>query len=514
VSQHSLDVVPVPGVPGTGTAVLHAAQVSKHYGGIRALQGASITLRSGEIHGLIGENGSGKSTLLGVLSGQTVPDEASVSIDGRELAPGDLRTLRSHVAIVTQELSLAPDLTVAENILMSHDKPRTWRGIDWKRLNAVAGEALARLNLDIDPSRPVNSLRIDQQQLVEIAKAVQLGHPVLILDEPTSSLTEDAVEALARTMRRLAESGTAVVFVSHRLDELFALTDRVTVLRDGRTVATRPTSEYTRDSLVEDMLGYAVEHYSHEALGEVSSTEPLMTVSRVSVPGAVTDVSFDVHPGEVVGLVGLEGAGRSELLQAIFGADGEATGSVTVGGATSLPRSPLDAVRRGLALVPGDRKTDGLMLDLTIQENVNVARTAGGWRLRPRRGSREAALTTQITSALAIQRGSNSRHAGALSGGNQQKVLLAKWILTEPTVMLLDEPTRGVDVGAKREIHNLVYDLRDRGMGIVVSSSDVEELMLLCDRFIVMFRGRVVAAVPRAEATESRLSHLATGGAA
>ena len=512
--QQSLSAAPVPGQPGTGASVLHTEGVTKSYGGIRALRGAGISLRAGEIHGLIGENGSGKSTLLGVLSGQIVPDSATITVNGVEIAPGDLKPLRSHVAIVTQELSLAPDLTVAENILMSHDKPRTWRGIDWKQLNARAGQALERLHLDIDPATPVSRLRIDQQQLVEIAKAVQLGHPILILDEPTSSLTEDAVESLAQTMRRLRDHGTAVVFVSHRLDEFFALTDHVTVLRDGLTVGSRLTSEYTRESLVEDMLGYAVERYSHDGAATSRQSAPLLTATHVSVPGAVEDVGLAVHPGEVVGLVGLEGAGRSELLQAIFGADFTATGSVSIGGRHRLPRSPLEAMRRGIALVPGDRKSDGLMLELSIQDNVNIARTAGGWRLRPVRRSREAALAGESAESLRIQRGSNAREAGSLSGGNQQKVLLGKWLQTDPKVILLDEPTRGVDVGAKREIHNLIYEIRDRGIGVIVSSSDLEELMMLSDRFIVMFRGRVVGEVTHADATEARLSHLATGGAA
>ena len=509
-----LSAVSVPGHPGTYTVVLEAAAVTKHYGGIRALQGASITLRAGEIHGLIGENGSGKSTLLGVLSGQNVPDSGTIEVNGTTISLGDTKTLRSHVAIVTQELSLAPDLSVAENILMSHDKPRTWRGIDWKRLNAQAAEALARLNLDIDPRTPVSELRIDQQQLVEIAKAVQLGHPVLILDEPTSSLTEDAVESLAATMRRLKDNGVAVVFVSHRLDEFFALTDRVTVLRDGRTVATRPTVEYTRDSLVEDMLGYAVEHYEHEGAAQLHSAEALMTVTDVTVPGAVQGASFSVRAGEVVGLVGLEGAGRSELLLAIFGSIFTATGDVQLNGSRSLPRSPLEAMRRGIALVPGDRKNDGLMLEMSIQENVNIARTAGGWRLRPLQRGREASIANETSTSLQVQKGSLQRTAGSLSGGNQQKVLLGKWLSTEPSVLLLDEPTRGVDVGAKREIHQLINTVRDRGIGVVVSSSDIEELMLLSDRFVVMFRGNVVGQLSRDDATQARLSHLATGGAA
>lgn len=503
----------VPGQPGTAS-VLHAEHVSKHYGGIKALRGASIDLRAGEIHGLIGENGSGKSTLLGVLSGQTLPDTADILINGQPLAHGDMRTLRSHVAIVTQELSLAPDLTVAENILMSHAKPRTWRGINWRAMNERARVALDRLNLDLDPRTPVGRLRIDQQQLVEIAKAVELGHPILILDEPTSSLTEDAVEALAQTMRRLRDHGTAVVFVSHRLDEFFALTDRVTVLRDGKTVATRPTAAYDRASLVEDMLGYAVEHYSHDGEATDDCVEPLARARSITVPGRVHNVDLEVRPGEIVGLVGLEGAGRSDVMEALFGEGVNVTGDLFMNGESGLPRNPTQAMRRRIAYVPADRKQDGLILEMSIQENVNIARTAGGFRLRPLRSRTEAQVATQASEELRIQKGSNARAAGSLSGGNQQKVLLAKWLQTDPQLLLLDEPTRGVDVGAKREIHALIDEMRGRGLGIVVSSSDLEELMILADRFVVMFRGRVVGTVSRSEATEARLSHLATGGAA
>jgi ABC-type sugar transport system ATPase subunit len=504
------NISPIPGNPGVGEIVLVAQDIHKHFGGIRALRGAKISLRAGEIHGLIGENGSGKSTLLNILSGQLTADSGTLELNGVDGI--DARALRSNIAFVTQELSLAPDLTVAENILMSHDKPRTWRGIDWRRLNRDAQAALERLDLDIDPLTPVSRLRIDQQQLVEIAKAVELKHPILILDEPTSSLTDDAVASLARTMRRLRDTGTAIVFVSHRLEEFLSLTDHITVLRDGVTVSSLPSHEFTRASLVEDMLGYAVEHYVHDGYTDHIEREAVLTVANVSIPGSVDNASFEVFPGEVVALVGLEGAGRSELLDAVFGSVPMATGSVSIGDTHSIPRSPLDAMNRGIALVPGDRKSDGLMLDMTIEENINIARTSGGWRLRPVRRRQEAQSAAETADALTIQKGSNSRLVGTLSGGNQQKVLLGKWLNTDPTVILMDEPTRGVDVGAKREIHSLITELRDRGLGVVVSSSDLEELLLLGDRFIVMFRGRIMGTVSRADATEARLSHLATGG--
>jgi len=514
MASSSPDERSAPAYAGAERPALIAEGVTKHYGGVRALRGAGIVVRPGEVHGLIGENGSGKSTLLGILSGQTLADSGRISIAGQLLEHGDQRTLRQRVAVVTQELSLAPDLTVAENILMSRDKPRSWYGINWKKLNAKAAEALARLNLDVDPKALVGRLRIDQQQLVEIAKAAQLGHPILILDEPTSSLTDDEVESLAATMRRLRDSGVAILFVSHKLDEFFALADHVTVLRDGQSVASRPVAEYTRESLVKDMLGYAVEAYSHVSRELIASAQPVLSVRHLSVPGVVHDASLEVHPGEVVGLVGLEGAGRTDLLEALFGARSTATGSVSVGGKSSVPASPMKAMRRGIALSPADRKRDGLMLEMSITSNLNMAAGAGGLRLRTVNRQWESRVARQSSEALQLQRGSSSRLVGSLSGGNQQKVLLGKWLETKPTVLLLDEPTRGVDVGAKREIHQLIMRIRDDGVGVLCSSSDLEELMVIADRFVVMFRGRVVGHLSRDEATDARLSHLATGGAA
>lgn len=500
----------VEGGSADGRTVLRAEGIRKSYGGIRALTDAHIELRAGEVHGLIGENGSGKSTLLGILSGQNQGDGGRVWIEGREQAsPKDLRDT---VAIVTQELSLAQDLSVGENILLGHAKPRTWRGINWPALHAQATEALGRLGLTLHSRTPVHRLRIDQQQLVEIARAVELQNSILILDEPTSSLTEDEVVALARIMEGLRERGTAIVFVTHRMDELLSMTDRITVLRDGRTVDSRPTAEYDRESLTEQMLGYKIEPMPHASAAELDSREELLTARGVCVPGQVFDADLTVHAGEVVGLYGLEGSGRGQLLHAIFGANSTATGSVTVGGASELPRSPAEAIRRGLAFVPADRKNEGLMLGMTIAQNLAIAESCGGFRFRPISMKNERTRGHAMADSVGLQSGSQQRLVGSLSGGNQQKVLLGKWLLTEPQVLLLDEPTRGVDVGAKREIHSLIGEIRDAGKGIIFSSSDMDELLQLGDRFVILFRGRVVGQVLRADATEARLSNLATGG--
>jgi ABC-type sugar transport system ATPase subunit len=495
--------------PGREIA-LEASGVRKSYGGVKALTGARLTLRAGQIHGLIGENGSGKSTLLGILSGQMLPDAGDIRVC--DIVDPSQRDLRGHVALVSQELSLAPDLSVAENILMSHDKPRSWRGIDWRAVNATAAEALERLNLAIDPRAEVGRLRIDQQQMVEIARAVGLGHPILILDEPTSSLTGDEVDSFFAVIRRLRDQGTAIVIVSHRLDELMSITDQITVLRDGQTVDSRPTSQYTRELLTEQMLGYAPEAIPHTFSLTGRTSEPVLAAEHVSVPGSVHEVSISVHRGEIVGLFGLEGSGRTVLLEAIFGAHSGTTGSVRIGGSDHVPGSPRAAMQRGLALVPADRKRDGLMLDMSITANLALAASAGGWRLRAIRRHEESQGAAGMARRVHLQRGSSGRAAAALSGGNQQKVLLGKWLATQPAALLLDEPTRGVDVNAKREIHALVADARDQGMAVIVSSSDMEELLALSDRVAVMFRGRLVAQVDRREATESTLIHLATGG--
>ena len=458
----------------------------------------------------VGENGSGKSTLLGILSGQMLPDGGELRVcDILDPSP---RELRSRVALVSQELSLAPDLSVAENILMSHDKPRSWRGIDWPALNAKAADALQRLNLSLDPRAEVGRLRMDQQQMVEIARAVGLGHPVLILDEPTSSLTGDEVESLFAIIRRLREQGTAIIMVSHRLDELMSVTDQITVLRDGQTVDSRPTREYTRELLTEQMLGYAPHPIPHTFSLTSRTSQPVLAAEQVSVPGAVHQVSVSVHPGEIVGLFGLEGSGRTDLLEAIFGAHSNATGRVRIGGSDQVPDSPRNAMQRGIAHVPADRKHDGLMLEMSITENMALAASAGGRRMRAIRRREESQAATAMARRVRLQNGSSGRTAASLSGGNQQKVLLGKWLATQPAALLLDEPTRGVDVNAKREIHSLIADARDKGMGVIVSSSDMEELLQLSDRVAVMFRGRLVAQLDRREATESTLTHLATGG--
>jgi ABC-type sugar transport system ATPase subunit len=491
--------------------VLRCLGAEKRFGGAVALRGASLELRAGEIHGLIGENGSGKSTLLNVISGQIRPDGGTVEL----AAAGGFRSLTgrdSSVAIVTQELSLAPDLTVAENIMMGRHSTRGRLGLSWRRLRVAAQETLDRLGVDVDVMTPASHLRVDQQQMVEIARAIQQDAPILILDEPTSSLSAEASRALFDSMSSLREQGVSIVFVSHRLEELFAMADRLTILRDGTTMSTGAIGDYDRASVIHHMTGHAPDAYE-PAPGGLDDENVVLRVRGLSVGNLVDDVSFDLRSGEAIGLVGLSGSGQTEVLEALFGVrSADASGSAEDDSSNLLPRSPRQAMRRGLAFVPNDRKVKGLFMLLGPSDNINIAKSSHHFRLKRIGRSSEAALSAAWVERFSIAGGSRSVPVSALSDGNQQKVLLSKWLSLEPRVLMLDEPTRGVDVVAKSEIHRIVHQARDAGAAVLVSSSEIDELLMLCDRFVVLNRGRVVGTLHRDEATESRLTHMATEG--
>mgnify|MGYP000639721768 CR=1 FL=1 len=489
--------------------LLRATGVHKRFGGVHALRAAELEVAPAEVHALVGENGSGKSTLLRILSGQLRPDAGALAVDGEEVAfASPSEALRRGIATVTQETTLAPELSVAENIFLGR-LARRGGLVDWRRTHRQARAALDRLGLRIDPATPVKSLRPDQQQLVEIARALSTEARLVILDEPTSSLTDDEVEALFAIVRRLREEGVATIFVSHRLNEIFALADRVTVLRDGRTVGGGTIGELDRPRLIQLMVGRALEDVAAPGVpGEVE--RPVLRVRGLSLPGAFADVDLDVGAGEIVGLAGLVGAGRSELLESLFGLR-PASGSVEVAGAPLRRRSPRRAVRDGLAFVPADRKRQGLVLQRSVRENLTMAATARTLRVRVPSASRELAAVAKAVRELDIRAHSPHVPVSTLSGGNQQKVVLGKWLATDPAVLMLDEPTRGVDIGAKGEIYRLLLAAAERGLGVLVSSSEIPELLVLCDRILVMFRGRIVASLSRAEATEARIAHFAGG---
>jgi ABC-type sugar transport system ATPase subunit len=495
----------------SATEILRADGVHKRYGGVHALRGAHLHVRPGEVHVLVGENGSGKSTLLKILSGQVQADSGTIVLEGKPITVRNpTEALRRGIATVTQETTLAPDLSIAENVFLGHRMAARRGLIDWRGTRRRAGEALGRLGLELDPSLPVRRLRPDQQQMVEIARALSIDARVLILDEPTSSLTDDEVEALFAVIRRLREGGVAVIFVSHRLSEVFALADRATVLRDGHTVGGGPMSELDRPKLIELMVGHVLDDTHEQAEREQAAAGLALEVRGLTLAGSFDSVDLDVSPGEIVGLAGLVGAGRSELLEAIFGLR-KAHGTIKLEGRTVHYRRPQQAVRDGVAFVPADRKRHGLVLQMSVLENLMMASTSRVARLRPPRSGAELATAQRTIKELRIHAHSPRASVSTLSGGNQQKVVLGKWLTTNPRVMMLDEPTRGVDVGAKAEIYRLLFASAERGIGILVSSSETPELLTLCDSILVLFRGRVVARLSRDEATEARIAHFAGG---
>ena len=490
--------------------ILRASGMQKRYGGVHALRGAQLDVYPGEVHALVGENGSGKSTLLKILSGQLQPDDGKIVFDGRSTnfrSAAD--ALRQGIAAVTQEMTLALDLSVAENVLLGRRMPRRGRLIDWRETRTRAREALARLDLDLDPAAPVRRLRPDQQQMVEIARALSTDARVLILDEPTSALTDDEVESLFTIVRRLREQLVATIFVSHRLNEIFALADRVTVMRDGHTVGSGAAAEFDRARVIHLMVGRALQDQKPPARANAQEAA-VLRVRGLGVRGACEAVDLDVAPGEIVGLAGLVGAGRTELLEAIFGLR-RSNGSIEVGGVPVSYRSPRHAIRDGVALVPSDRKAQGLVLEMSVRENLVMASTADLQRVRRPSSARELASVDAAIRDLHIRTHSPRAPVSTLSGGNQQKVMLGKWLATSPRLLMLDDPTRGVDVGAKAEIYRLLNEAAQRGIGVLVSSSEIPELLALCDRIVVMFRGRVAASLTHAEASEAVIAHYAGG---
>jgi ABC-type sugar transport system ATPase subunit len=485
--------------------MLRATGLVKRYGGVTALDHAGIEARPGEIHALVGENGAGKSTLVKILSGVVSPDAGRVTLDGAEVRFGSPRDAAAHgIAIVAQELSLFPDLTVAENLFI-RSLPRR------AEMSRRAAPVLAELGLSGMPlTRRVAGLGLADRQLLEVCRALLADPAVLILDEPTSALPAAAVARLEEVLRRVAGRGIAVLFISHFLEEVRRIADRVSVLRDGRAALSGvPAAELSLDDLVHAMLGAATEPSTPSPRTPIGG--PGAGLAGVSVPGRLDDVTLTVAPGEIVGVTGLEGAGHLTVLELIAGLARPSTGVVRLPGGAG-PRSFRDAVRRGVAYVPGDRRRLGLMLDQTVWENATAVRWLGAgagssWR---RRG--ELIRRAEVNLHRMRFRGDVRGRAGDLSGGNQQKVVFAKWLDAGASVLVLDDPTRGVDVGARGEMHDIVRELAGSGRIVLLASTDLAELTELCHRVLVLQRGRIVGELAAGELTEQRLSTAMNAG--
>ena len=497
--------------------VLTASGISKSFGGVAALRDVHLELKAGEIHALMGENGAGKSTLMKILSGVHTDYEGMVRVDGEPVRFGSVRDAEAAgIAIIHQELNLVPELSVSDNIFLGRERLIAGLIVDRKASTRAARELLQRLGIDLDPEARIAALRVGEQQLVEIAKALSLDARILIMDEPTSALSPAECRRLFGIIRQLAADGVAIVYISHRIDEVMHLADRVTVFRDGRHVLTGEMSDLTEDAIIAAMVGRSLLDAVHDERD--ANDRIVMSVRGLSlaVPQrhgwrqVLEGVSFDLHAGEILGIGGLLGSGRTEIVETIFGsAEGQAGGEIWLDGQPADIRSPRDARRLGIALVTEDRKSQGLHLQASITDNVALPLVGALARFGVRSFAGEAQIAEHAVETLGVRCSGIDQAAGTLSGGNQQKVVIGKWLATRPRVLLLDEPTRGIDVGAKREIYDLVFRLAREGIAIVVISSELPELLLLADRIMVMSEGRQSGMLDRSEATEERIMQLA-----
>ena len=489
--------------------LLSLEHASKAFAAIRALDDVSIELRPGEVHALVGENGAGKSTLVKILGGVHLPDSGVLRIESKEVVlHGPAAARDAGVAIIYQEPIMFPDLTVAENIFIGRQPLRAGRRIDTRVMIARATEIFDRLGVHLDPGRLARGLSIAEQQIVEIAKALSLNARVIVMDEPTAALSAVEVDRLFRVVETLRGSGAAILFISHRLEEVFGLCQRVTVFRDGKLVLARELEGLTAADLVHAMVGRELPDRvtQEQAIGDT-----VLAVERLTREGVFVDVSLEVRAGEIVALAGLVGAGRSEVACAIFGIDRYDAGSVKIDGKALRRASPTSAMAAGVGLVPEDRRQQGLVMEMSIGRNITLASLNRLRRGLLIRAAAERRFARDWAARLQVKYGRISNPMTSLSGGNQQKVVLAKWLGRRPSLLIVDEPTRGIDVGTKGEVHRLLEELAAEGVAILVISSELPEVLRLADRILVMREGRLVSEFARADASEESIVAAATG---
>ncbi len=485
--------------------ILELNHITKTFPGVTALDDVHFDIRPGEVHALLGENGAGKSTLIKVASGVYEPDSGEIIIGGQPVRLGSPRDAQSHgIATIYQELLLYPELSVAENIFMGH-APRTRLGaIDWATMRSRSLEILASLNIDdMDVTRKVGSLTVGNRQRVEIAKALSMNARVLIMDEPTAAITESDVERLFSIIELLKQRAVGIVYISHRLNEVFDIGDRVTVLRDGRYIATEPVDQMTEDKLVSMMVGRTIDNLFPKLDAQIGKV--VLEVRNLTRKRVAHDVSFQLREGEIVGMAGLVGSGRSEIAQVIFGFTPAHAGSILVDGREVRITTPGQAMRYGIAYLPEDRGTQGLIRQMDLRANTSITVLRALSRATFINRQKETQLAHSTIQQLSIRAYGPQQLVGKLSGGNQQKVVVGKWLATRPRVLIVDEPTRGIDVGAKAEIHRLMSELAQQGMAILMISSEMPEILGMSDRILVMREGRLVAEFSRAEATQENI---------
>lgn len=496
--------------------VLEAREIGKHFAGVQALDGVSFGLRRGAVHAVVGENGAGKSTLMKILSGVYRADAGEITLDGQAVKFADPRAAEAAgIAIIHQELNLVPALSVAENVFLGRE-PTRFGFVNLRRMQRAAQALLDKLGHPLDARDLVASLKISDQQIIEIAKALSLNARVLIMDEPTTALAESDVRQLFRIIRTLTATGTAVVYISHKMDELFEIADEFTVLRDGKFVGHRAASEITSNELVRMMVGREVMHLRSTI--EATQRPDLLRVENLSSLARdgsgrrkLNDIDFTLRQGEVLGLAGLMGAGRTEVLESLFGVRRVSQETrLTLNGKAFAADNPRQAAQRGMAFVSEDRKSQGLLLQMSVGNNITLARLPIFTRFGFINLTAETKAAAEQVAQLAIKTPSLETIASNLSGGNQQKIVLAKWLLTAPQVLLLDEPTKGIDIKGKTEIYKLIEEMAASGMGIILVSSELPELLALSDRIMVLREGTLTGTLDRAEATEEKIIELAT----
>ena len=480
--------------PVTGKTVLETCGISKSFPGVLALCSVDFDLREGEVHALVGENGAGKSTLVNVIAGLQNPDSGRMLLDGQTYRPGGKSEAESlGIKMVMQELHLISSLSVAENIFIEK-LPNRFGFVAYDKLNRTAGELMKRVGLgDVKPDVPVGQLGVGQQQMVEIAAGLSRRCRILALDEPTASLTDREIELLFAQIRKLKAEGVGIIYISHRIEEVIRISDRITVLRDGKVVSTCPTAESSVNDIIFRMVGRDLEH---EDLRHGTIPDRVaLRVAGLTVGDKVNDVSFKVASGEILGVAGLMGSGRTETMRAVFGADKADSGRIYLYGAQDPARirTPRDAVRNGIALLTEDRKEQGLLLNLAVRKNISLTRLGDVSRFGWMSPSRERSMAGRFIELLSVRCSSAEQTVGELSGGNQQKVVIAKWMFRNCDILIFDEPTRGIDVGAKFEIYHMLGELAEKGKAIIFVSSDLKELMAVCGRIMVMSAGRVAA---------------------
>ena len=495
----------------TDVPILEMRNISKAFGGVQALSDVSFSCAKGKVHALVGENGAGKSTLIKILAGAYQADSGEIVFKGRRYAGFTAReAMASGISIIYQELNLVQFMTVSENIFLGREPQSRLGIIDARRMAKETADLLGRLHVRLSPSAEIGELTVASQQMVEIAKALSQNADLIVMDEPSAILAGQELDSLFATIRSLTGQGVTVIYISHRLNEVFEIADDVTVLKDGRVVGAQPIGEVTRARLIQMMVGRPLDEVFPRPARPRGP--PVLTAANVTTERLPLPVSLTLYEGEILGLAGMVGAGRTETARALFGADPLRSGEILLKDTSIRPQSPKQAVEAGLALVPEDRKSQGLFLDQSIRSNITLSSLGKLTRFGVIERGREIETVERARRELSIAMASPELEAQHLSGGNQQKVVLAKWLQTSPSVIIFDEPTRGVDVGAKFEIYQLMRELAERGVAILMISSDLVEILGMSDRILVMHERRIVAELARDEASEERIIELATTG--